>query len=56
MILAQKKFRIGDTVRLNSGSPDLKVVASGPKKTTVEWHDGESVKRYKSPTVCFKSA
>jgi uncharacterized protein YodC (DUF2158 family) len=55
MILAQKKFRIGDTVRLNSGSPDLKVVAAG-EQITVEWFNGESIECCTLPSVCFKTA
>jgi uncharacterized protein YodC (DUF2158 family) len=54
MIRVQKNFRIGETVRLNSGSPDLKVVGAG-KHITVEWFNGTTVERCTLPSVCFKA-
>ena len=53
MIHTQKKLRVGETVKLNSGSPDLKVVSSG-EQTTVEWFDGTSIGRATLPSICFK--
>jgi uncharacterized protein YodC (DUF2158 family) len=50
----QVQFRVGDKVRLNSGSPDLTVVLAG-EQTTVEWLNGESVERFTSPSVCFRA-
>ena len=55
MVHIQPKFRVGETVKLNSGSPDLKVVRSG-EETTVEWFDGVYVQRATLPSVCFQLA
>jgi uncharacterized protein YodC (DUF2158 family) len=47
------ELRIGDAVRLKSGSPDLKVVAADDIQVTVEWHDGVELRRWEQPKVCF---
>ena len=39
----------GDIVRLNSGSPDLRVVSMNGDKITVEW-----LAQLELPSVCFQ--
>ena len=52
MIDVQKKFRIGQKVRLNSGSPDLTVVDMGDR-ITVEWSCDAGKERCPFPSVCL---
>jgi len=47
----EKSFHVGDTVQLNSGSPDLQVIALDGDAVTVEWKDKTTL-----PTACFEPA
>jgi uncharacterized protein YodC (DUF2158 family) len=55
MISQDTGFRIGEKVLLNSGSPELEVVAADESRgtTTVKWHNGAAVEQMTLPTVCF---
>ncbi len=47
-----EEIRIGDAVHLNSGSPDLKVIAWDARKVVVEWHNGTDLEIALFPRVC----
>ena len=48
-------MRIGDIVRLNSGSPELKVISIDSTQIEVEWvHEGGEPERMTRPTICFR--
>lgn len=47
-------LKVGDIVHLNSGSPDLKVVANDVNQLTVEWQVESGLERMTLPTVCFR--
>jgi uncharacterized protein YodC (DUF2158 family) len=50
-----QKLNIGDYVRLNSGSPDLKVIGLSSKKVIVEWpRFGRKSERYTFPRNCVE--
>lgn len=51
-MLKTEKLRVGDRVRLNSGSPDSKVVACDARKVAVEWHNGTDSEIALFPRVC----
>jgi hypothetical protein len=46
------ELRIGDTVRLNSGSPDAKVVSCDGPKITMEWSGESGPSRLTLPSPC----
>jgi uncharacterized protein YodC (DUF2158 family) len=46
-------FSIGDTVRLNSGSPTLTVVAIHDGDLSVGWIDVNGLQRLSLPAACF---
>jgi uncharacterized protein YodC (DUF2158 family) len=50
-----KRFRAGETVRLNSGGPNLAVIASRDDKVTVEWQAEGETKRHTLPAACFSA-
>ena len=53
----QIPLRTNDIVHLNSGSPDLKIVALDGEKATVEWRDDEGVIQAMTlPNVCLRLA
>jgi hypothetical protein len=56
-MLEQTELQIGELVRLNSGSPDLKVVAFDGDQVEMEWV-GESgnLERMMLPKACFRKA
>jgi uncharacterized protein YodC (DUF2158 family) len=47
--MSESQFQVGDIVHLNSGSPDLKVMAVVGDKVSVEWGDEEKAE---FPAVC----
>ena len=48
------KFRIGDVVRLNSGSPNLTVTGTTPSKIYVKWTDDTgAVQNDHFPEACL---
>lgn len=49
------KHKVGDIVRLNSGSPDLLVAAVSGDEITVEWLNEGRRETYTAPSVCFYS-
>ena len=57
MISTETAFRIGESVYLNSGSPELKVVdvRNGGSKVTVEWKESGTIHRNILPAACFTS-
>jgi uncharacterized protein YodC (DUF2158 family) len=57
MINPNTTFRTGEKVYLNSGSPELTIIAisNADKMTTVEWHNGSAVEQCSLPSVCFRS-
>jgi len=52
MINTSNPFAIGQKVKLNSGSPELTVVATG-ERTKVEWLDGLTTVSHTFPSVCL---
>jgi len=49
-----KTFQAGDTVRLNSGSPDLKVVSIiGDGRVSVAWQSDGDTKTLTAARECF---
>jgi uncharacterized protein YodC (DUF2158 family) len=58
MISAKAGFRIGEKVKLNSGSPDLAVIAidEAEDTATVEWHNGVAMEQMTLPAVCFHAS
>lgn len=56
MISERTMFRVGEKVRLNSGSPDLTVIAINESsgKVQCEWHNGNSVDRLELSAKCFR--
>ncbi len=55
MITVETQFRIGQKVRLNSGSPDLEVVeVDESNRVTCEWHNGVTVERLILRAECFR--
>ena len=53
--MQQLQLQKGHIVHLNSGSPDLKVVAVEGKDITVEWFNEEDVlEQITLPEGCFK--
>jgi uncharacterized protein YodC (DUF2158 family) len=55
MLNVEAVFRIGEKVRLNSGSPELTVVGvdNDRERVTVEWHGGDDLERSTLPSACF---
>jgi hypothetical protein len=52
----KKELSIGDIVRLNSGSPDLRVIAIPVKsRVTVEWHTATEREELTASQECFYS-
>jgi hypothetical protein len=52
--MQQDELQIGYIVHLNSGSPDLKVVAIEGDEIAVEWrNETNSLERMSLPRVCF---
>ena len=51
----QSQISVGDLVRLNSGSPDLEVIAAGTE-VTVQWRNGEEIKQSVIPLPCVHHA
>lgn len=51
----QEKIHVGDIVHLNSGSPDLKVVALSGLDVRVEWCGESGLEQAVFPSVCLKS-
>lgn len=50
----QKEIQIGEMVHLNSGSPDLKVVAIVAAQIEVEWtNESGNQERLTLPAPCF---
>jgi len=50
----QCNLRVGDIVHLNSGSPELIVVAIDSKHAKVEWIDGHLTLQQVFPCACLK--
>ena len=50
----QSHIRAGDIVHLNSGSPELTVVAIDSDRFKVEWVEGHLTLRQAFPRVCLK--
>ena len=46
-------MKIGDIVKLNSGSPALTVTEIKGKIIIVEWGEGRSKSKMTAPAVCF---
>ena len=53
-MLQAAELYIGDLVRLNSGSPDLRIIASDARKVAVEWHNGTDREIALFPKVCVR--
>lgn len=49
-----KEIRIGDTVRLKSGSPDLHVIAQDSRNLVVSWHNGTDTELALFPVVSVR--
>jgi hypothetical protein len=49
----QQEIRPGNLVRLNSGSPDLKVIAVSEKVIEVEWNDNGETKTSTFSSACL---
>jgi len=49
----QKALHVGDMVHLNSGSPDLKVVARTGDDVRVEWEGESGPEQAEFPSVCL---
>lgn len=48
------EFKVGDMVKLNSGSPDLKVVELHGDRVAVEWPDRDGVLQgHVFPAACL---
>lgn len=56
--MISQRTEVGNVVRLNSGSPDLRVIAlDGPKKNiAVEWIREGLAERAVFPIVCVRPA
>lgn len=52
----QQVICVGNLVHLNSGSPDLKVIAVSSKGVEVEWEDRDETKVATFPVACLKLA
>jgi uncharacterized protein YodC (DUF2158 family) len=51
------KFKVGDLVQLNSGSPDLSVTHTYKETVGVVWTDKDGgIQRFEFPEVCLKPA
>lgn len=50
----QINFVIGQIVHLNSGSPDLKIIAIQDGKVTVEWQSESGIQNATFPAVCLR--
>jgi len=53
-MIGTNESNIGAIVHLNSGSPDLKVVAKDANHLTVEWRGESGLERLTLPEVCFR--
>jgi hypothetical protein len=51
----QLQLQVSYIVHLNSGSPDLKLVALGSDNATVEWQTESGLERMTLPAVCFRA-
>lgn len=49
----QRDWRQGDVVRLNSGSPPLRVLAVTPHELTVGWSNERGQQELTAPAACF---
>lgn len=49
----QTALHTGDIVHLNSGSPELRVVALADGKATVEWASNGVTRQMSAPIACF---
>jgi uncharacterized protein YodC (DUF2158 family) len=51
--MISKQFSIGQRVELNSGGPQLTVVATEGSRTRVEWDDTLAIQQHSFPSVCL---
>jgi uncharacterized protein YodC (DUF2158 family) len=49
-----KELRIGDNVRLNSGSPNMKIIAVSVEDVHVQWDRKGALQQHTFPRVCVR--
>jgi uncharacterized protein YodC (DUF2158 family) len=52
----KKEIQVGDVVHLNSGSPDMTVIALDclAENVAVEWLSEDGIERHVYPSVCLQ--